>query len=97
MVGFDRPRDFTFGTFSGPEPKLGEILEKEVEVSDRYRLTGHLWRYLRRYAAKHEAAGNGFGFGLVGPEISPGRCPLDISRTAVRSWWIEVAEGIRDG
>jgi DNA (cytosine-5)-methyltransferase 1 len=36
-----------------------------ASVSARYVLTDHLWRYLRDYAAKHRAAGNGFGFGLV--------------------------------
>jgi DNA (cytosine-5)-methyltransferase 1 len=65
IVGFDKPRDFAFGTMTGPQPRLGEILEKEESVPDRYRLTGHLWRYLRSYAAKHQAAGNGFGYGLA--------------------------------
>ena len=37
-------------------------------VSDRYTLTEHLWGYLQDYADKHRAAGNGFGFGLVGPD-----------------------------
>jgi DNA (cytosine-5)-methyltransferase 1 len=37
-------------------------------VSDKYTLTEHLWRYLQDYAARHKAAGNGFGFGLVGPD-----------------------------
>lgn len=35
-------------------------------VNPKYVLTDHLWRYLQDYAAKHRAAGNGFGFGLVG-------------------------------
>ncbi|MFS0887097.1 DNA (cytosine-5-)-methyltransferase [Aeromicrobium sp. 179-A 4D2 NHS] len=34
-------------------------------VNDKYTLTDHLWTYLQNYAAKHRAAGNGFGFGLV--------------------------------
>lgn len=34
-------------------------------VNKKYTLTAHLWKYLRDYKAKHEAAGNGFGFGLV--------------------------------
>src|SRR3546814_587108 len=34
----------------------------------RYTLTPNLWAYLQNYAAKHKAAGNGFGFGLVGPD-----------------------------
>jgi len=36
-------------------------------VADRYTLTDNLWTYLQRYKEKHQAAGNGFGFGLVGP------------------------------
>lgn len=36
-----------------------------AQVSDKYTLTDHLWNYLQAYAAKHKAAGNGFGFGLV--------------------------------
>lgn len=36
-------------------------------VSEKYTLTDHLWNYLQRYKEKHQAAGNGFGFGLVGP------------------------------
>lgn len=35
------------------------------KVSDKYTLTDHLWTYLQKYAAKHRAAGNGFGYGLV--------------------------------
>lgn len=61
-------------------PKLGGILHPqdgserpeghytegaEAKVAARYTLTAHLWAYLKAYAAKHKAAGNGFGFGLV--------------------------------
>ncbi len=35
---------------------------------DKYTLTDKLWAYLQNYAAKHKAAGNGFGFGLVRPD-----------------------------
>jgi len=42
-------------------------------VADKYTLTDHLWNYLQRYKEKHQAAGNGFGFGLVGPD--------DVART----------------
>jgi DNA (cytosine-5)-methyltransferase 1 len=31
-------------------------------------LTENLWTYLQNYAAKHRLKGNGFGFGLVGPD-----------------------------
>ena len=61
-------------------PKLSAILHPEdgsespeepftlaprAAVNPKYTLTDHLWRYLQNYAAKHRAAGNGFGFGLV--------------------------------
>lgn len=39
----------------------------KAKVDDRYTLTTNLWAYLQAYAAKHRAAGNGFGFGLVSP------------------------------
>lgn len=37
-------------------------------VDPRYTLSDKLWKYLEGYAAKHKAAGNGFGFGLNGPD-----------------------------
>jgi DNA (cytosine-5)-methyltransferase 1 len=61
-------------------PKLGDILHPgdgsempeepytvgpSAKVSDKYTLTDGLWQYLQGYAAKHRAAGNGFGYGLV--------------------------------
>lgn len=36
-------------------------------VESKYRLTGHLWQYLKDYKKKHQAAGNGFGYGRVEP------------------------------
>lgn len=33
-------------------------------VNDKYTLSDKLWQYLQDYAAKHQAKGNGFGFGL---------------------------------
>lgn len=39
-----------------------------LRVQARYTLTEHLWQYLRDYAEKHRAKGNGFGFGLVRPD-----------------------------
>jgi len=41
---------------------------KKKKVLDKYTLTDNLWRYLQDYKKKHQAAGNGFGFGLVTPE-----------------------------
>ncbi|HEX3986810.1 MAG TPA: DNA (cytosine-5-)-methyltransferase [Acidobacteriaceae bacterium] len=40
-------------------------LAPRASVNPKYTLTQHLWRYLQNYAAKHRAAGNGFGYGLV--------------------------------
>lgn len=38
------------------------------KVNPKYTLTPRLWQYLQDYAAKHRAAGNGFGYGLVTPD-----------------------------
>ena len=37
-------------------------------VNPKYTLTDHLWGYLQAYAAKHRAAGNGFGYSVFGPD-----------------------------
>jgi len=63
LVGFKPERWFEFPKFPNKEPKLNEILEPSVP--EKYTLSDHLWRYLQEYARKHQAAGNGFGFGLV--------------------------------
>lgn len=69
-------------------PTLGDILHPENGseepehpytqtllgfVDSRYTLSTKLWSYLKGYAAKHKARGNGFGYGLFGPE--------DVART----------------
>lgn len=46
-----------------PPMVIEDILEKDVD--HKYTLTDNLWDYLQKYAQKHKAAGNGFGFGLV--------------------------------
>lgn len=46
-------------------PTLGDILEAEDDVPEKYILTPKLWEYLYQYAIKHKAKGNGFGYGLV--------------------------------
>lgn len=63
LVGFREPRDFVFPTFPAKGPLLSAILEDDVPA--KYTLSDHLWQYLQDYAKKHQAAGNGFGFGLV--------------------------------
>ena len=62
-----------------PNPRLAAILHPEdgteiaeppftegpkALVNSKYTLSDKLWTYLQGYAAKHKAAGNGFGFGL---------------------------------
>lgn len=63
LVGFKPGRAFEFPEFPAEGPKLASILDPDVP--DKYTLTDHLWNYLQNYAKKHQAAGNGFGFGLV--------------------------------
>lgn len=57
---------FKWPTPPSEGPKLHTILQQRVP--EKYTLTDNLWAYLQNYAAKHKAAGNGFGFGLVGPD-----------------------------
>jgi len=64
MIGFkNRKIDFKFPEIPELNPKVKDILEKNVP--EKYTLTDHLWEYLQKYAEKHRAKGNGFGFGLV--------------------------------
>ena len=69
IVGFDEKRygdniDFDFNiTPVEPKPIMKDILDKEV--ASKYTLSDKLWTYLQNYAAKHKAAGNGFGYGIA--------------------------------
>lgn len=49
-----------------PRKSLKEILESKPD--EKYTLSNHLWNYLQDYAKRHQAKGNGFGFGLVNPK-----------------------------
>jgi DNA (cytosine-5)-methyltransferase 1 len=79
LVGFRRDlnvhQGFTLSEISKLIPKqkptFGDLLDKDVD--SKYILTPKLWDYLYRYAAKHREKGNGFGFGLTGPN--------DVART----------------
>ena len=83
LYGDDPPFDFPQPP-STPKPKFREILEKPKAVSDRYTLSDLLWQYLQDYRAKHEAKGNGFGYGLA---------PLDgICRTLSARYYKDGAE-----
>ena len=69
-------------------PKLKSILHPEdfsedveapytlhlgAQVNEKYTISEKLWTCLTNHAAKHRAKGNGFGYGLVGPD--------DVART----------------
>ena len=41
------------------------ISGSQGKIAAKYTITDGLWAYLQAYAAKHKAAGNGFGFGMV--------------------------------
>lgn len=88
IVGFDRKRygreiDFKFNiTPVEPRPVIRDILEPEVD--SKYTLSDKLWIYLQNYAAKHKAAGNGFGYGIA---------PLDgVSRTLSARYYKDGSE-----
>ena len=80
-------------------PKLREILHREdgtepIEkkytegklgrVNEKYTLSDKLWDYLKAYAEKHRKKGNGFGFGLVGPN--------DVARTLSARYYKDGSE-----
>ncbi len=79
IAGFRKDVGFSFDKFDEtlpPEPqwpKLGSILQSHNEVDARYTLTPKLWEYLQAYRAKHEKAGNGFGYSMFGKK--------DVTRT----------------
>lgn len=80
-------------------PRLGEILHPEdgsempeppyttgekAIVAEKYTLSDRLWRYLQDYAEKHRAKGNGFGYGLFGPD--------DVARTLSARYYKDGSE-----
>ena len=73
IVGFRQDVGFCFDGFDAviPNeknwPRLGSILQSHNEIDSKYTLTRKLWDYLQAYRAKHEKAGNGFGYSLFGP------------------------------
>lgn len=74
IAGFRKDVGFSFDGFDAmipPQaewPKLGAILHSHNEIDSKYTLTPRLWEYLQAYRAKHEKAGNGFGYSLFGPD-----------------------------
>lgn len=72
----------------GSEPADRPFTGADGRVNEKYVLTDHLWRYLQDYADKHRARGNGFGFGLVGPE--------DVTRTLSARYYKDGSEILVD-
>jgi DNA (cytosine-5)-methyltransferase 1 len=58
-------RDVLHPEDGSEDPEGHFTIGPKAVVSDKYTLSDKLWNYLQAYAAKHKAAGNGFGFGLV--------------------------------
>ncbi len=56
----------------------------KARVNKKYILSDKLWDYLQKYAEKHRAKGNGFGFGLVTPK--------DIARTLSARYYKDGSE-----
>jgi DNA (cytosine-5)-methyltransferase 1 len=67
VTGGPRLGSILHGSCAEPEHDDGRYATSDGIVNPRYTLTDHMWTYLQNYAAKHRAKGNGFGFGLVGP------------------------------
>lgn len=68
----------------GEKPEKDYTVGKNARVNQKYVLSDKLWDYLRNYAAKHQAKGNGFGFGLVGP--------TDVARTLSARYYKDGSE-----
>ncbi|MGI9516568.1 MAG: DNA (cytosine-5-)-methyltransferase [Pirellulaceae bacterium] len=68
----------------GSEPADGHFTDERGIVASKYTLSDKLWQYLQDYAEKHRRKGNGFGFGLVGPD--------DVSRTLSARYYKDGSE-----
>jgi DNA (cytosine-5)-methyltransferase 1 len=88
IVGFRQPTSFDLHNIIIPSPefgpRLGTILDRHDDVDPKYTLTPKLWDYLQRYKEKHTAKGNGFGFGLFGPN--------DVTRTLSARYYKDGSE-----
>jgi len=65
-----------------PEPPYTE--GPKAVVAEKYTLSDRLWQYLQNYAEKHRAKGNGFGYGLFGPD--------DVARTLSARYYKDGSE-----
>ena len=71
-----------------PQDGSGEVepayTDGQGRVLPKYTLSDHLWSYLRNYAEKHRRKGNGFGYGLCGPD--------DVARTLSARYYKDGSE-----
>lgn len=68
IVGFKKSVFDEKEIFKFPEPPETELAIREIlqrRVDPKYTLSDKLWNYLQEYKKKHQAKGNGFGFGLT--------------------------------
>ncbi len=90
IVGFlDHNTPFSFDNVvfpDAPGPTLKDILLPDVD--QKYTLTPKLWDYLQGYKKKHAAKGNGFGYGLCGPN--------DVARTLSARYYKDGSEILID-
>ena len=63
IVGFRKPMDFEFPKLIDKRPKLGDILEKNVD--SKYTLIDGTWKALQRHKEIHSKKGNGFGYSMA--------------------------------
>lgn len=97
LVGFRRDLnlkgDFTLRDiptlYPARRPSVADLLEPVVDA--KFILTPVLWKYLYRYAKKHQAKGNGFGFGMVDPTN-----PHSVTRTLSARYYKDGAEILID-
>lgn len=97
LVGFRRDLGLIEGfslknihsEFPTERPAFHTLLDESVD--DKYILSEKLWEYLYRYAEKHKAKGNGFGYGLVYPSDKKA-----ISRTISARYHKDGAEALVD-
>ena len=73
------------GSETAENPYTEHFLAK---VNPKYTLTATYWQYLQNYAEKHRQKGNGFGYGLVGPE--------DVAKTMTARYYKDGSEILVD-
>ena len=68
IVGFKNTVFKGKENFEFPQPEDTNVAIREIlqsKVDDKFTLSDKLWNYLQEYKKKHQAKGNGFGFGLT--------------------------------